>query len=739
MSLIHTESFMGIDPVDISVVGDNYVAAPGNYRVAYAAQLRQTSYDVVISDQLAQERTGGFMVRPDPVVASRNALVFGSGSGTPSVSNAYQMQAAIRKVIGSYDKPIIFGFSLFIPPEYVAVPGDTATMLRILAGPVGDTSWSTAGAANTIDVFNIMRSLQCRWYTDAAQSSKTLVAGKQNYLEVRIADGEIKVWLDDVLVVQKSWSLSPEYVAFQFVHSNTTSMSSWLAGAPGRWAISNFYILTEDAVAPNARLGPSTRVIGQRATRDIAANFLKPDAAPSNASIAAQGIGGVRTGTLQTARIGDSDIYAADQTTQNDTITSSKVIHGVVSRVSAQNLDGIAHTIRPTVFSPQLDEGNMATKPRSIAYIGNIGPDRSDGWGNTITGIAVRPTDKKIFAVGCSFSILTNTNNGQGPWTQTDAIAFDDAKVNWKIAFAPNGAGVIVRSDGKIGYLPPGADKPSVLVTPPGQPASNVLKCVLYHPDGYWVISGGTGTAGGTDYFATTTTPDIAASWTYYTGGGHDIGLAYNKTTKRILTTNIVAGTLYYSDDIRTSAGWKPTPTPTAATVYRAVTWNGSYFFAVGNSDIASSNMIYSTDALAWTAATTIGQQGTGISQMVFAESDPTTGFMIMGGANGAIYTSQGNPAQWRPFTKITGYNAKLNAYYVPMLQCAGQMPNGDWLIVGDGGIAVLLSPAGADRPIPNGSGYVTVACASTINPTTGAPWTPSQAALADFGARITS
>jgi len=183
--------------------------------------------------------------------------------------------------------------------------------------------------------------MKVRYGGDAPLSSKELAIGRINYLEYSISANEVKVWLDDVLVLQKVISVTRRAIAICAYNYAGTG----LANAAGRWAVGNWYNLLDDGVAPNTRLGAATRVIGTRPSSDIVAQFARPQSAPSNAAVAGQNLVVDPPNLLQSASVGATDIYAGIDTATRD----AAVVHAVAVKVMAANFDIAAHSVQPVI------------------------------------------------------------------------------------------------------------------------------------------------------------------------------------------------------------------------------------------------------------------------------------------------------------------------------------------------------------------------------------------------------
>lgn len=661
---------------------------------------------MLIGTQAAANTATGFVPRPDPVNPDRNALFFSSANST----NNNLVGAALRKVLPVVNEVLVGGFSLYIPPEYVKSPVTSANIVfRMVACASSDANWSAA-AANDKEVFRITGDLLVKWFTDAAQSSKALVPGRLNYIEYRISEGEIRIWIDDVLVMQKSKALNVESVGLIFEQNSVVAPNTYLTGAAGRWSIGNWYNLVEDIYAPNVRLGPTTRVIGIRPSGDVAAQFLRPTGAASNASVVAQDLVDQPPSSLQSSNVGDQDIYSvvSDNGTSN-----GKLIHAVATKVLAANLESNPHAIRPTLFN---SAGGEAAPVRSREFrAASTAITARNLW-----GIARRPTDGKLFAVGSGFSVFTNTSNGSpgSAW----ATVFDDgsAGINTGIAFRADGTGVISRNDGKIGVIPIGSDVPTIL-NPSGNSAA--LNCVIALPSGRFFLVGALGTSFRSD------DPVTLASWTRtilqsLTYLAVAFAPSIGAQGRLVTVSNDNASNTNYatSDDAGVTFTTRKLPGITAAV--GAMSWDGTAFMAT----TATMPPIWrSTDGINWVAPANTSANGIGGSSVFGAwEYGDTQTFV--GGTNGAMCMSH-DTNSYRPISRVV----------TTTLRGGCKAANGDWVFVGDAGTLVSYTASLPDAALPALGGYVPAFNAHNVNPATGQAWTPAEAAASQFGMRLVS
>lgn len=707
MSLASTESFIAFEAI---AGDDSFITANTNTRNAVAANLRRAGYQVVIGAQAAAASSGGFVTRVDPVAPDRVALVHSSAA---TVGQASVVSAAIRKILPVQSEPLIGGFSLFIPSEYVKSASITpVVVMRMVATHAADANWSVldVSAATPKEVFRITADLLVKWGADSAMSSKTLTAGVLAYLEYRITDGEVRVWIDDTLVMQKTIPLKFESIGIVFENATAGSV---LAGAAGRWAIGHWYNLFEDTRAPNVRLGPKTRIIGVRATTDVAVQFTRPGGYASNAAVAGQNIVDVSPASLQSLTVGDQDVYTS---TVDTTGSSGALVHAVAVKVLAANLESNPHTLRPFVRTAA---GIESTDVRNRDY--EIFPAITS---KNIMGIARRPTDGKMFAVGLGSSVFATPANGNGK-SWVGIMDDGSALINRGIAFHTDGVGVIARSDGKLLVIAAGTDVPVVVTPTVGN--SNALYSVVCLPNGTFVAVGDAG------QWLRSSTPAVASSWTKGTmpsSASYPMGgVACNAAGFLVATVNSASASFQVCTSSDSGATWTGR-TVGATAGFVDVSHDGTQFIIA----IASSNptgVRKSLDGISWTAVSANFNTAVSAGTFNFISSDTTNGHSIIGIAQSrGMFITSNNATDWRQHPQLSGaFN----------LNDAALTTAGDWLIVGDSGYLASYTPMSIDNPLVPLAGYLPTFNYSTVNPTTGLPWTPAEASASQFGMRLTS
>lgn len=718
MSVLHTESFIAFQPVVSS--DDSNTTAVNNQRLAVAANIRRGGYDVYYATAAGSM---GFAVRPDPVSPERNALFLSSDGSS---------NCAIRARLPLVNnEAIVGGFSLFIPNEYVkSSTSATASCMRVNFSGFSDTTWGsdthdTVGN-NQREVFRVSQDLAIRWRTDAPQSQKVLVPGRLHYIEYRVSPTDVRVWVDDVLVLQKQVSVNAECVSIHFDYQAAVSGSSVMRLGPGRWSVGNWYNLVEDAVAPNVRLGPTTRIIGVRPNTDVSTMFQRPSGYASNAAVVASDLVDAPAATLQSTSVGDQDVYASTTDTAS---ASGKLIHAVNMKVLASNLESNPHTLRPLLRSSNGTESQTpkAREWRVFSPIHN----------RDLYAVARRPTDGKIFACGAFSSLIVNSDDGAPgtPWTVLNDDGAGPTFVD--IAFRADGWGVIVQEANgvaKVRTIAPGTTVlgPAVNVAP-----NTIGKCVIVGPNGRFIVGSYSSETCYLTVLNAGVNPDVAANWVVKNaitiGALGQIAFAPNLGTGsgRVFMVGARTGGNPMSartDDLGTSY----------ATSYNGfnVAHAGGYFdpatgFFYTSSTTSGGSIRRTTDAQTW-ASIAPGWTGSGHTTAATYRmwNDPDTGVTITVGNLFSISTSH-NSFDWRGITRLQNTAGWARGV------C--KRANGDYMVVGDGGFMAQYTNGAVEGLMAPLGGYLPYTYATGVNPATGAAWTPAEASQSQFGMRVTS
>lgn len=739
MSAIHSESFFAFGEYNGS---DDFTDEVNEVRVNYAAALQRAGYVTHIPANDAAATTGGFTVRTDPLYPGERRVLAHSSAVPNDVSAG--VTAAFKKKLPLSDMPFIIGFSVYIPSTYKANNvASTVPVLRVNAGLNSDASWWEEGivVASAKEVFRVTNDLSVRWGTDAPQTSKKLKVGNLNYLEFRINATEVQVWLDDTFLMSKAVSLIPDAVAFIFENNiNTNPLGTNLSGAPGRWALGNMYYLLVDGVAPQVRLGPTTRIIGQRPDTDVDVRFLRPAAAPSNAAVAGQDITDSPPWQLQSTTVGDFDTYSAEDETTGDAIRTMAQVHAVTVKVLASNLEPDLHKVRPYAKYEGSAEGAM-DRPKELVLLNS--PTVKN-----IKAMALRPGGGGRVVIAGDGEMLWQSgyNYDVSTWTK---ISESGGGQNFQAMWARADGALILGSwsgvsVGRLSHVAAGTD--------------------------VWTLGTANGSTGGFGDFALTADSAILRAFvgrltTAAAGFNYNATAAvYNSASPSTGTWNS-AGVTGVTPTLNTGVahvGQKPdlsqtimlqgsacdfvytfnqaaltSATPRAhgdtGIFYPAITWDGQAWLIGAYSNDASLNggprIRRSLDGNSWSLVTAVGNNNAGVNQQLnFGKSNTANRETIFGGNAGAlVMTTDG--INWRQMPRLTNQN--LNAAVV--------LPNGDFVIGGDGGVLLHLRSSGKDTELVPLAGYTLAFGAAVLNPATGSGWTAAEAAEAQFGVRLSS
>lgn len=296
MSLIWTESFSSFSVGGVDTHSD-LVAA--DY--------------IVKSSNDAEWHIKSDMVVPNRYVAS--PTIYEGGGG-----------AIIGRSLPAYTAPFVIGFSVYVPAQYErpSLDSDPVLIFRSNNGVEHQEG----------EIFRLRRDLHVSKAEESPQNISKMTPARVHYLEVKISLGGIMVWMDDVFVLQHTEvDFSPLFWSIEITESG--------------FDIGNLYVINEDDVYPNNRLGRATRVVGDRPTEDKDVDFERPVNYESNAKVAGQDFVAEPPAVLQGLSIGDRDIYK----TGANVIESSSMIHAVSVKTRAMNADTVPRSVSGLVES----------------------------------------------------------------------------------------------------------------------------------------------------------------------------------------------------------------------------------------------------------------------------------------------------------------------------------------------------------------------------------------------------
>lgn len=739
MSMIYTESFGAFATYNGS---DAFDATNNAQRLNFGLALQRAGFGYATSANTTADNSGGFMVRPDPLYPERNVLAHSSAA---AANVNVGVTAAFRKAMPITDRQIIIGFSVYIPPDYVAnVNNSTVAVLRVNAALQSDASWQALGISLSApkEVMRIANDLSVRWGTDAVQSGRRLRVGAVNYIELRIDPTNVSAWIDDVLVMSKQASVIPQTVGFIFENNiNAGAGGTNMSGTPGRWALGNMYFMLVDGIAPTQRLGPTTRIIAVRPKTDVDVRFIRPISAPSNASVAGQDIVDNPAQQLQSTTVGDFDTYGVptDDPAAN-AIRTMAMVHTVVTKVLAANLEADPHKIKP--YSKYLNSGEGAdVRPRDWSLLTGLPFTR------TIRAMAVRPSDNCVFLCGDGEMIYrSGPNYDISQWTK---ISDTGATRNYQCMFFRADGGVLFGSNNTAvssgaqtnwAWLPPGTDT----IDPAGSLTVSAGSLAM-SPDGTRLYSYRlAGSANNLDVRYITATQLNSATphtptWTTIaptgltptTASGFSTVIAKGDGSVLMALLGSASDSVFVNGNAVASA-YVARPHGDSSNLYSAAVWDGVAFL-IGATSSGGTNgapqIRRSVDASSFVPATGFGNTATGANSQLRAgiANTATQESMFVGDAGAMVMSLDG--ISWRQLPRLTTQN----------LYAGVVLPTGDFLIGGANGVMLRSQVPGTETTLQPLAGYTMAYGTSTFNPKTAAPWTPAEAADAMFGVRLTS
>lgn len=683
MSLILTESF-GIFK---RFTGTDTQAVVAAQQLQFRDMFARAGYTFTYVSGIA-----GWVVRDDPLNPAGAALVF-----TPHPTQSAATLANFSFSLPAQPDPLIIGFSLYIPPEYVplTVPG---VML-----------FTVYCKGSSLVLFSIRQDLTIARSTGTAdqQSPRKLVVGRLNYVELRMTPTMYQVWVDDALMYEMQL-LTPK--------DNLSITMQRAAGAPEglRWAIGNMYVLSQDNIAPNQRLGPTTRLISSAPDSDVSVEFVRPLVSPTNASVVAQPLDETQpTLTLQAEGVGARDEYAF---ASNPAIAGAALVHAVSTKVVAANLESAAHALRPFVSDGDVDG---ADQNYFVADMVTVTDARA------LTGACVRE-DGTMFICGTGPSVWYSTDGGES-WAKgydggTAVIAQD-------IACGPDGTVIACCNGGQL-LTCLGTDGPETWTFAMSPANGFNLMSIAVSPAGTWVCSHLGGNASQLVKFGAATWQlqnRANASWVGFVGGAF-----YGNTSALAMIRSV---------DAVAWAAVTPAPPNGVGSKFPVIVKDGvlsRYYFRAAETVTVGryTGTSWVTEQLSTQAglsATTQNIEGavrnptTGVSLVValgllcMIPADQTlAGVTVRGPTVNAVSEQSnvyGSPCPWG------------EGFLIPINMASG----------GNSGKAILIRRRRSVRPITMNNGYILIANSASVDPSTGLPWTAAAADAATGGMTVIS
>lgn len=325
----------------------------------------------------------------DPVVATKKRLGMGVSTGTvtqsgsgvyglerlfPAPKTKYVVGFLARFKLGAYQSANptqnynfaqMFEFcaagrlrlnpnSTNYQPRYIAVGGLAAAAQSVFGADQFNqpaTNWSGVSTAssnpNQAPTFRIKGSadpngagIQLKWDTDHFFEC-----------EVDTIAQTLKIWVDDVYAGTATWNATYDaaltngfQIRMAYAYGSNFIASSDLGGL----FISDIYCIDlADGQTPNARLGKTTRVMGEAPDTDISTMFTRPDGFTGNYDVINDPIANTATPTayLSGDGAGAEDMYQ----TANSTITQfAGSVYGVQIHARYQNASASSHALAVT-------------------------------------------------------------------------------------------------------------------------------------------------------------------------------------------------------------------------------------------------------------------------------------------------------------------------------------------------------------------------------------------------------
>lgn len=595
-------------------------------------------------------------------------------------------------------KAVVCGFSVyFTAATYVLAPTTKAIQV-----------WLGVGA--TAPTFYLSREGRVYDGAGVAQSTKKCFPDTQGYVEFRYYKNELRVWLDDVLVLQKTLAFATDTIEWRMYWVQAGSMTA-------QYAIGNLYVLVEDDVMPNVRLGPTTRVIGRRPNADVQAQWIR-SAGASNAAVAGQDTNALPTNVLQTDTVGSTDFYspATDAAT-----AAASLVHAVTTRAWVGNIDPIVHTFDAGVrVGTDVDYGDNSASGSLIRY--------------------TTPSSTKVF--NCVFHRLTAKTvivGGTGPCLYVLKYAgaaslgwstvLDAASSPWIVAIVENSVGRLfaLTTDGVVYTCAPGVDESvpgnwSTRTSPGAGPWSDLLIGASDH----LVVIRVSGTS-------MRSTDDAQTAWTAGSGPAAQTartGIFANGLYIVAGSTGATATAYTSTDGLAWTTRAITASFPSATGNMTGIAYGNGLYVAIGPIENTAGNLAFYTspDLITWTRVTVLAKSwntfnATALNRVAYSQGR----FVVVGNSTWALWSSDG--VNWERFN-IYDFTSQTLNYVAPT-------PDG-YMIVGSNGYYRRFGKNGEKTPIEALSNRVLFR-AAVLNPQTDVAWAGAEAAAAEFGMKLTT
>jgi photosystem II stability/assembly factor-like uncharacterized protein len=159
------------------------------------------------------------------------------------------------------------------------------------------------------------------------------------------------------------------------------------------------------------------------------------------------------------------------------------------------------------------------------------------------------------------------------------------------------------------------------------------------------------------------------------------------------------------------------------------VAFGNGLFIVPGQVDaMGNFNFSYSADGIVWNQATSkvsTVSSGTGINSISFV-----SGMFVAVATHGTVLVSA-DGLNWQRLPTGLPINTPLYA--------VAATAEGGFVVFGQGGLHFRFGRTSVDRELGALGSYKMLMAAMPLNPKTGMPWTPSEAANAHFGMKVSS
>lgn len=640
--------------------------------------------------------TGAWFVDADPVTPDRNVLRYCISELAATISNQAGLFIPAPPTNG---KPLIFGFSLFVPANYPDLVGNTTTAIYFARGPAAlkvSYIWPYADF-----VINLSRQVAAN--NVAAPSSQKLIRGAKNYIEARWYQGQVSVWMNDGLVYQGNAGNGDGGICLLNIRPQVTGVS---LGDHNNWAFGDMYMLVEDDIPPNVRLGPSTRVIGRKVIGDVSTQFLRPSGFASNADVVNVPVTpDAPVATLQTDMIGARDEYVVNP---NGPLEQAALVHAISTKVIAADLEINPHAIYPWVKSGIYEGADDDPLELVLRNVGeNIaiicGGQREDG---------------TIFVAGPGPRVFYSVDDGD---TWALAVSYTGGSNPNGMAIGPDGTIRIGVSNGNVLVCQGSSGPTTWSVESTG--VALVINSIAVSPTGTWVVAYETSSNVGVKVGA--------GNWTQVANSMGGQAVCNWVDDRFVLNRDGASG---FQHSITATAGSWSAVIPTAS---RAAGYSGMY--KVGPNFIfpgivlstSTCNMI-SSNALAsgWVVRNVgvlreaLGYNGGSMKR----GANLANGGFVVPAPSGVFYTTI-DGLNWNVYRDPRQTMKDVNGHAFATKDGFG--------IGSTGGKVWLLRKRKVVRPLLFEDGYNLHTNMATVNPATGLAWTNEEAVAATVGMTI--